>query len=365
MKELFEQITQTKNNENNPAVNEIRDRHKTVYIYGAGAVGHEVYSFLKQQSIDVSGFISGLKYGYKDETTGIQVVNVEGIGKKGEAIVIIAIGDTASETEKTEIKNHLVSQGISAEDVFEKYWFEQKVKKEWVLDNFDQLSRAYDILDDDESKRVFKHRLLYMFEYREVDFMSENEMYFDSDIISENSNEVIIDGGGYTGDTVKEFLRHFNDSIVVSFEPDEFNYSALKQVANNCENVTAENYGLWDKCGKISFSNENNGSAHVISDGEDAEGVKFIRTISIDGYCKEKSLKPTFIKMDIEGAEFKALYGCKETLKRCKPKLAICIYHKPEDIYELPLLVKELNEEYSIYIRHYSKCRTDTVMYCL
>lgn len=69
--------------------------------------------------------------------------------------------------------------------------------------------------------------------------------------------------------------------------------------------------------------------------------------------------------MDIEGAEYEALEGSKEILKRYSPKLAICLYHKPEDIYKLPLLIHEMNPNYKFYIRHYSDYRTDTLLYAI
>lgn len=77
------------------------------------------------------------------------------------------------------------------------------------------------------------------------------------------------------------------------------------------------------------------------------------------------SEKITFIKMDIEGAEYNALLGCKKIIKEQRPKLAICIYHKPEDIIQIPSLILSLNEEYIFYIRHYSTIWGETVLYAL
>lgn len=73
----------------------------------------------------------------------------------------------------------------------------------------------------------------------------------------------------------------------------------------------------------------------------------------------------TFIKMDIEGSELKALMGAKETIRKYKPKLAICLYHKKEDILEIPLYVKELLPEYKLYIRHHCNKHGETVLYAM
>ncbi|MCM1303087.1 MAG: FkbM family methyltransferase [Lachnospiraceae bacterium] len=69
--------------------------------------------------------------------------------------------------------------------------------------------------------------------------------------------------------------------------------------------------------------------------------------------------------MDIEGAEMEALTGACKTIQKNRPKLAICIYHKYEDLYRIPMYVKSLVPEYRIYIRHYSDTPSETVMYAI
>lgn len=75
--------------------------------------------------------------------------------------------------------------------------------------------------------------------------------------------------------------------------------------------------------------------------------------------------KVTFIKMDVEGSELESLKGAKNTILRDKPKLAICIYHKPEDMVTIPLYIKELVPEYKLYVRHHSNSWAETVLYAV
>ena len=86
-----------------------------------------------------------------------------------------------------------------------------------------------------------------------------------------------------------------------------------------------------------------------------------IEVTDLDSVVKDE--KVTFIKMDIEGAEEKALLGARHIITEQKPKLAICVYHKPEDIIELPALILEMRPDYKIAFRHYSLRGTETVMY--
>lgn len=80
---------------------------------------------------------------------------------------------------------------------------------------------------------------------------------------------------------------------------------------------------------------------------------------------KEEKEYPTFIKIDIEGAELNALQGAQHTITLKKPKLAISIYHKPEDIIELIVYLKNLVPEYKFYLRHYTNKTYDTVLYAI
>ena len=69
--------------------------------------------------------------------------------------------------------------------------------------------------------------------------------------------------------------------------------------------------------------------------------------------------------MDIEGAEIEALKGAEKTIKKYRPKLAICIYHEPDHLYRIPLIIKEMVPEYRIYIRHHSDTASETVCYAV
>ena len=73
----------------------------------------------------------------------------------------------------------------------------------------------------------------------------------------------------------------------------------------------------------------------------------------------------TFIKMDIEGSELEALRGASKTIQEHSPKLAISVYHKPEDIIDIPLFISEINSGYKFYLRHYTNWSVDTVLYAI
>ena len=95
----------------------------------------------------------------------------------------------------------------------------------------------------------------------------------------------------------------------------------------------------------------------------DKNGLDEVYIESIDNILQGE--KATFIKMDVEGAELDSLKGAEKTIQQYKPKLAIAIYHKPEDILEIPQFILSCREDYKLYIRHYTSCNYETIPYAL
>lgn len=202
-------------------------------------------------------------------------------------------------------------------------------------------------------------------------FINEEAQYFDLDIIKLGENEVFVDAGVLSGGTTLEFLKRCNNKYkkIYLFEPGDKAYDMSKK---NMDNHNVENYelhkvGLWDKKDTLTFYDNSCGASFVIDSKrtnvtENYKEIK-IEVNSLDNVLKGEEV--TFIKMDIEGSELNALKGAKETILKYKPKLAISIYHKPEDIIELPAYIKSLVPEYKLYLRHYSNIQTETVLFAV
>lgn len=186
--------------------------------------------------------------------------------------------------------------------------------------------------------------------------------YFDLPYLETSEKEVFVDGGSYDGNTSLDFIKwcenkDIKDSFIYAWELDFKNIENCKMKFDTTK-VKHEfiSKGLWSKKDSLRFNMEDRSSSICESGGVSTE------VDSIDNVCK---IVPTFIKMDVEGAEYQALLGAKEVISKYKPKLAICIYHKPEDIWELPMLIHEINPNYKFYLRHYSFADVETVLYAV
>jgi FkbM family methyltransferase len=70
-----------------------------------------------------------------------------------------------------------------------------------------------------------------------------------------------------------------------------------------------------------------------------------------------------FIKMDIEGSELDALRGAESTIRRWRPKLAVSLYHRPEDFFSIPSWIDSLGIGYRLFLDHYSIHHEETVLF--
>ncbi len=192
--------------------------------------------------------------------------------------------------------------------------------------------------------------------FHEIKYICDEMQYFDKEILNFDENEVMIDCGAYNLETSVKFLEMVHSGKVIAIEPDPTNFKKCEEVAANFQNVTLYNCGVDYKKGKISFSSLGDEGSSISENGNAVVPVD-----SIDNIVGNQKI--TFIKMDIEGMELRALQGAENTIKNNKPKLAICIYHKDEDLFEIPQYIKKLVPEYKLYIRHYSSWSYETVLY--
>jgi FkbM family methyltransferase len=193
-------------------------------------------------------------------------------------------------------------------------------------------------------------------------------MYYESDFISLANNEVFVDGGAFDGETAKDFLKRLEQQglsggSVYAFEPciENFDNGLNRLIADH--NITLVQKGLWSSETNLFLSPCYSASSFV--NHSKARVEYLVPVTSLDIYFKYKTATecPTFIKMDIEGSEKEALLGSVEIIKQHKPKLAICAYHKPEDIYELPQTILGIRDDYRFGLRQHKDGYNDTILY--
>lgn len=210
------------------------------------------------------------------------------------------------------------------------------------------------------NKGVSESRIYQMTPYM---FAMQDEQYFNPDFMKfEEDGEVFVDAGCCDMGTSVKLSKHCEIKSVYAFEPDMNNYEICKAVAESVfdsDVVKIFPKGTWSETTVLTFDSSSDGASHISDEGD-----SIIEVMSIDEAVAGKE-KVTFIKMDVEGAELESLKGAQNTILKDKPKLAICIYHKAQDMIEIPIFIKSLVPEYRIYIRHHSNGEGETVLYAM
>lgn len=212
-------------------------------------------------------------------------------------------------------------------------------------------------------RHIQRHTRLHIPLYAEVLMGVVGEQYFD--IWEPGSDEVIIDCGAYDGTTELQIAKWSNFSYrkIYALEPNEANCRKCRLFyeSNHLQNIELIPKASWSRDTTLSFSVEQGkaSSGGKVGGGDSGK----IPATTIDNIAGHE--KVTFIKMDVEGAELESLKGAAKTIQRDSPKLAICIYHKFEDLWEIPAYILKLNANYRFYIRHYTSYIYETVLYAV
>jgi len=194
------------------------------------------------------------------------------------------------------------------------------------------------------------------------DFIVQQYTY--GDIVKPNNGDIAVDVGAYVGDTSLWLGKMVGpNGSVYAFEPEKENFRKLiNNVKRNDErNIKFYNLGLSDTEMNASIWSAG-GMSSVSSQG----GKEEIVLTTLDKFVYSNKIERIdFIKMDVEGHEMNVLRGAQETIKTFKPKLAICVYHRGDDLLTIPDFLKQMNPGYQLYLRHCRPTFEETVLYAI
>ena len=192
-----------------------------------------------------------------------------------------------------------------------------------------------------------------------------SDLYFPEDLVTPMDSEVFLDCGAFDGDTTREFLKRRKDRFkaVLALEPDPTSYGRLRQYVASLPETVSSRVALREVAasamkGMLFFD------AHGdIRSSISAAGGTAIECDTLDAIMAD--VPPTYVKMDIEGAETAALLGAKGILATHNPALAICLYHRQEDLWKLPALIHSLSDKYKLFLRSHAEQCWELVCYAI
>jgi FkbM family methyltransferase len=347
--------------------------HERLVLFGAGQFGQIVLDRLRRAGVEPRCFSDNNPNVWGKQVKGIEVLSpetaVERFGKTAAFVVTIFNGSAA----RGQLKRLGCERVIPATLVFWKYpaQFMPDMgigEPDRIVEEEAQIRQCFAIMSDESSRQELCDQISWRY-WTDPEFLPlpENigEIYFPSDLVKAVDEEVFVDCGAFDGDSIRSFLRRGrNFSHLYALEPDAQNRALLaKSVASLTdglrEKVTVWPYAAGNLDGHVTFA-EGGDVASKVSSSETGTSVEAHRLDSLDW-----RFTPTYIKMDIEGAEPDALAGATNLLRNAQPVLAICLYHRLEHLWQIPNLIHTLASDYSIFVRRYAEDNWEQVCYAV
>jgi FkbM family methyltransferase len=354
----------------------LRDKLKLGgWIYGAGEYGRQLHAALVEDGYPVLGFVDRRGGPGFDRLEGLPVRAPEELtaaDAEGHVLVGAVLNPQAGPDCLEPFARSLpfadVLAGADLPDALgnraRTFW---QGPRAFLLDHVEDMKRAFGKLADGESLEAAMGLLRYRVTGRADVHPPSDEatMYLPPEFGGFDAPITFVDGGAFIGDTCAYMLAHGVEiDRYVAFEPDETNLKRLTAFAAKARirEASLMPCGLSDALRELSFAGAKGPSSRIAADSPCvAEATTTIRCVALDEMLP--GLNPDFIKLDIEGAEMAALAGMRKTLERARPRLAVCLYHRPQDLWEIPALVAEIYGR--VHIRQHGPCGWDTVLYAL
>ena len=238
--------------------------------------------------------------------------------------------------------------------------------KKYVEGNQSLYRKSYELLTDELSKITMSNYInaAVAGSFDELYAECHEDRAYFNELTEGAEVETLIDCGAYDGDSIHDFISVFPEyKSIIAFEPDKKNVEKIheREKREGIKNLTVYDKGVYSETTTLFFEEEGKSSSHLSEEG--GTRIEVMKIDDLDIPAGEKLL----IKMDIEGSELNALKGAAETIKKLHPCLSICVYHKQEDLIEIPSFIESLagSGVYDYYLRYHGTDLAELVFYAV
>ena len=328
---------------------------KAIVMYGMGNGADKILTVCEKYNITVADFFASDGFVRGHSFHGKTVLSYSQIKEKYGAeniIVLISFGSSLPDVlslfrkVSSECETYAPDVPVCGEGLFNLDFFNK---------NLSSIVEAREMLCDDLSRKIYDNVILYKLTGK-IDYLfyAESEKNESYELLGAKQFKICADLGAYNGDTVRELLEICPDAEkIYALEPDRRNFKKLDTFCNTYDGKTELipiNAAAWSEDTLISFADEGNRNSGVFAPLKTAKTTE-IYAKALDSVLQTNQID--YIKYDVEGAEKEALLGSSQTISLHAPALLVSAYHRNEDIFELPLLIKKLNPSYKFYYRRY------------
>lgn len=334
-------------------------------LFGAGMLGRKVAGALRRAGVEPLAFA--------DNNAGLQGGRVEGVPVfapaeaavrwGGEALFVVTIWRATGDDGMAARVAWLRSLGCRRVSTFLTLgWFYDGVLPHFgadrpsrMLEHAAELRQAGTLWQDEQSRETYRRQLAWRLQ---ADFdgvgLPVPDQYFPKDLFGPRADEVFVDGGAFDGDTLRRLP--WSCRRIWAIEPDPGTVEKLRQMAGP-EVVVCET-ALGRAAGRVRFN-----AAGSIGSARSDVGTVDVKVSALDDLLAGED--PTLVKLDIEGDELAALQGGRRTLERAQPIVAVCVYHRPQDLWEIPLYLHTVLPAHRLFLRIHEHDGFELVAYAV
>ncbi len=351
---------------------------KRLVICGAGGLGRKVISGLRKVGVEPQALVDNNPTRWGGTVERLTVLSpADAASKFGEdCAFVVAIWGAHSLDRLAQRKQQWTERGcrtvVSFRSLFWKYpsvflpHYACDVPHK-VFAEAARIQTVAGVWSDEFSCKEFVEQLRWR---TELDYEGLPEpvlgpTYFPSDIVSLRADERLVDCGAFDGDTIRDFVRVSGGSFskVWALEPDPGNFEKLTVTISSLPAELRARFellqiGAGRRTEKVRFTGDATAASTVSEQG----GIE-VQCDALDTLLSRE--EPSFIKMDIEGAEPAAVLGAARLLNRCRPILALSVYHLQEHLWEIPELLRGMLQDYHFYLRPHDREGWDLVCYAV
>lgn len=322
---------------------------KTIVLYGMGNGADKILDWCEAKGVIVADIFASDDFVRGQSFRGYKICKYSDIvAKYTDLLIVIAFA-----SESPAVLEHFYALAAKHETVVPHlalFEGDELVSFGWLKKYEGELQKVYAKLADEKSREVFAGILNYKLSGK-LSFLRQITTDRQEDckqLYSFGEEETYIDLGAYDGDTIKEFLGFTAGRYreIIAVEPDRKNFKKLQRYVENSglQRVEIINKGIWQEEGTLNFTDSGGRQSALVTEGRCSVPVE-----SVDNILRQRFV--SFIKLDVEGAEYEALVGAKEAICHWQPQLFVAAYHRDSDLWRLPQLLWQLNGDYLIYLR--------------
>ena len=349
--------------------------HRLV-LFGAGNLGRKTLAGLRQEGIEPLAFSDSNPSLWGQKIQGLPVLPpVEAAARFGaDSTFVLTIWTGEGHDRMPQRIGQLKALGCERVVTFSSlYWKYPRTflphysldLPHKVLEQKQAVLEAFGLMADAASRREYLAQIRWrlLADFDSLPDPVAHEIYFPDDLVEVGPEEVFVDCGAYDGDTLQAFLRQTGEAFATfdAFEPDPGNFVRLQRFKEGlmpevCARIRLHQAATGSRPGTITFDAQGTGSSHV-------GGDLAVACVTLDGALADR--RPTYLKMDIEGAELDTLEGGGALIRGALPVLAICAYHCQDHLWRIPLLMRACSGDYRIFLRPHLLEVWDLVCYAV